>query len=543
MIRFVMEIEKCDYPQALRSLAERARISLPEADDEETRLRDEARRQLRAIYLEAARHYYRQLIGDSGADARAYLQRRGISTAIARRFGLGYAPDRFDSLRLHLQARGYTDDSLLMSSGLFGTAKNGKPFDLFRKRLMFPIFDVMNRIVAFGGRVLDDSLPKYVNSPETAIYTKGRHLYALNLAKKSAYGKLLVVEGYLDAISLHQAGLDFAVAALGTALTENQARLLRQYGGEDIAIAYDSDTAGQQAALRSLEILSRQGLTVKVVQIPDGKDPDDYVRRNGGGRLRELLNDALPLLDYRLLTLKRAHTADGRLDMLAYQQAAAAMLSEEENAIVREMYAKKLADELTVGAETVQREVERRHQRAAAPAVEARRPAAGPAPADRGKNAEAALTLLALLAVEPAIFPGLKPPPDERDFAEGPLRLLAGPALVRAAEGRLDPGFLIEHAGVEPLYGRPLRERVAQVLGSNRLAGTPDRRRQSARELGWLLRRDRLRQDKAELLSRLSEANTEEQRTVLQDALRAVSDLLTRKYKRRPDVDENPSDE
>ena len=344
VIRFIMEIEKCEYLPAIQLLAQRAGITLPEPDDEAYRLRSEKTKALQAINLEAARFYYQNLISTAGRDARAYLQKRQISAQTVRRFGLGCALADWDGLYRHLQNKGLADDvDLLLQSGLLRRGKSGNLYDLFRERLMFPILDVMGRVVAFGGRVYDDSVPKYINSPETPIYTKGRHLYGLNLAKSSKAGRLLMVEGYMDVIALYQAGIDYTVAALGTAMTENQARLLAKYS-ESVIIAFDADAAGQTAALRSLDILHQHGLKVTVLQVPEGKDPDEFIRNNGSERFQALIEQSLPLLDFKLLAARREHTHDGALDILAYQDEACDVLGKEENAIVRELYAGRLAD-------------------------------------------------------------------------------------------------------------------------------------------------------------------------------------------------------
>ena len=201
----------------------------------------------------------------------------------------------------------------------------------------------MGKIVAFGGRVLDQSLPKYINSPETPMYTKGRHLYGLNIAKASAEHRLILVEGYMDTIAMHQAGVDYAVAALGTAMTEAQANLIRKYT-DQVIVGFDADAAGQTAALRSLDILTSRGLKVTVLQVPDGKDPDEFIRKHGPERFRALIDQALPLLEFKLDVARRTNLVHGSLDILAYQDQACTILAKEENAIVRELYAGKVSE-------------------------------------------------------------------------------------------------------------------------------------------------------------------------------------------------------
>ncbi len=375
MIQFVREVEKCTWPQALKLLADRVSIKLPESDDEAYRERAEFNARLSDVYLEAARYYYRQLTGPSGAVARMYIKTREISDSTAKKFGMGYAPDEWDGLVKHLAALKITDPVLLEKSGLFKRSNKGGFYDIFRNRLMFPIFDAMGKIVAFGGRVLDQSQPKYINSPETPIYTKGRHLYGLNLAKNSSENKtasekrLILVEGYLDAIAMHQAGIDFAVAALGTAMTESQANLLRKYA-DHIIVSFDADAAGQTAALKSLDILTSRGLKVSVLQVPDGKDPDEFIKKHGPERFFALIDQALPVLDFKLEVVRRQCTQNGQLDILAFQDQACTILALEDNAIVRELYANQVGQRIHTSAESVVREIDRRKSQTAAAPVD-----------------------------------------------------------------------------------------------------------------------------------------------------------------------------
>ena len=469
VIHFVMDVEKCSYPQAIRLLAERSGIAIPESEDEEYRLRSELNKQLLAVNLEAARYFYHCLNSDTGAVCRQYMNKRGLTVATARKFGLGFVGESWDGLYRHLQGKGY-DDELLLKSGLFKKGKTGQLYDLFRSRLMFPIMDVMGRVVAFGGRVLDDSLPKYINSPETPVYTKGRHLFGLNLAKISHEKGLVMVEGYMDAIAMHQAGVDNAVASLGTALTEYQAQLLRKYT-ETVIIAYDADAAGQAAALRSLDILGSKGIKVTVLLVPEGKDPDEYIRKNGPERFHALLEKALPLLDFKLLAARRANTAGNDLDILGYQDAACQILSREDNAIVRELYSVKLAEELNATSDTVLREIERRHQNPeegkqrdqlrqklqnrAAPAV---LPTASDSLVTREE-----LYLLSMLAADPDLWDNLESKPIPADFSEGDMQEIAEIALEMARQRRLDTVALIGLGEDRSARGQPLHELLARA--------------------------------------------------------------------------------
>jgi DNA primase len=472
VVHFIMDIEKCSYPQAVRLLAERSGVAIPESDDEEYRQRSELNKQLMAINLEAARYFYHTLNGDAGSICRQYMQRRGLQISTARKFGLGYAGDAWDGLYQHLLGKGFSED-LFLRSGLLKKGKNGQLYDLFRSRLMFPIMDVMGRVVAFGGRVLDDSQPKYINSPETPVYTKGRHLFALNLAKSSHEKHLVMVEGYMDAIALYQAGVDCAVASLGTALTENQAQLLRKYT-ESVIIAYDADAAGQAAALRSLDILGAKGIKVTVLQVPDGKDPDDYIRKNGPERFHALLEKALPLIDFKLLAARRANTTDNQLDLLGYQDAACQILAREDNAIVRELYAVKLAEELNATADTVLREIERRHQNPddSRQKDQLRRQLQSRAtvqPMDL-KTVEPYspvtkedIILLCLLASYPDLWDRLKSKPITSDFSDGTMQDVAESAIELSSRKQLDTVTLIRIGENKVAGKRPLHELFASA--------------------------------------------------------------------------------
>jgi DNA primase len=302
VIQLVMYAENLDFIEALKLLADRARISLPEnsgsLQTEKVRLKDTVLR----VNKEAAKFFFSSLKSDKGKSARAYLERRGIKEKTAIRFGIGFSCGDWDSLFKYLLSKGFNEESIA-ASGLVSKKKTGGYYDRFRDRIMFPISDLRGNIIGFGGRVLDGSQPKYLNSPETIIFNKRKNLYGLNYAKRSGLKKLIVVEGYMDVISLHQSGIINAVASLGTALTQTQGRLLNKYA-EEIIISFDSDTAGQAAAMRGIDILGDMGANVKVLSIPDRKDPDEYVRNNGPKAFERLLDSAQTLLEYKIAKLK-----------------------------------------------------------------------------------------------------------------------------------------------------------------------------------------------------------------------------------------------
>ena len=257
VIQFIMNIENLEFVDALKLLADRAGIALPESEDPKERERARRRKKIIELNRLAARFFFSSLAGDNGLEARNYLYRRGLSDKTIRKFGLGYSPAGWDELTRMLLENKYPE-SLLLESGLSVRSKSGELIDRFRGRIMFPIFNIRGNIIGFGGRVLDGSMPKYMNSPDTPVYNKSRELYGLNYARTSPSKRLLIVEGYMDVISLHQAGIDFAVASLGTALTKMQGWILKKYS-EEVIIAYDSDAAGRAATLRGLEILRKPG--------------------------------------------------------------------------------------------------------------------------------------------------------------------------------------------------------------------------------------------------------------------------------------------
>lgn len=540
VINFIKEIEHVSYPQALQILAERAGIALPEPDDEGWRKRSELSKRLHDTMLEAARWFYMQLIGNNGRPAQDYLRKREISPATAKKFGLGYAPDSWDALHKHLQSKGFSEEEL-DSSGLFKRTKQGNLIDLFRGRLMFPIFDVLGKVVAFGGRVLDDSLPKYINSPETPIYTKGRHLYGLNLAKASRSDNLIIVEGYLDVIAMHQAGIDQAVAALGTALTEQQAILLRKYT-EKIIIGFDADAAGQKAALRGLDILAGKDMDVSVLMVPDGKDPDEYIRKNGPERFHALVEKSMPLLDYRLYCARRDSQTDKGLDIIEYQDRACDILAELDNGIVRELYADKLAAELHASKDIVIREIERRKS---VPTADKNKDLlkqqlrqrqldlTRKQEENKDQITKEEIYLIVLLAAYPECWREMKDKPSPNDFSEGTMRKLFVEAMPLLAEARLDSSRLLDLAGDTVIRGRELKELLAKAsMQIDDILGSQSEIK--AARL-WMLR-TRMKQlliNKKKLEQSMTEVNDEQRtRSLRGDLLRLSQDysLLKEQY-------------
>lgn len=284
VINFIMAMEKLSFVEAVEFLAKQADTSLSHAVSADTAMN--SRRQL-ALHKDAARYFYSMLRQSNNPTISQYCKNRGLTRQTLIRFGLGYAPDSFHGLTNAMQAKGYSEEELL-AAGLVRRNAKGRLYDFFRNRLMFPIFDIHNNVIAFGGRVLDDSKPKYLNSPETPIFSKGCHLFALNRAKTTKSDFLLLAEGYMDVIALHQAGFDSAVASLGTSLTEKQAALLSRYT-DKVIVVYDADKAGQAAAKRAVSLLEQAGVKAAILSFLGAKDPDEFIQKNGADAFQQLL--------------------------------------------------------------------------------------------------------------------------------------------------------------------------------------------------------------------------------------------------------------
>jgi len=358
VINFVMQVENLDYPQAIRLLAERARLTVPEGESKEEIEKYHLKEELLKLNKEAAKFFYKQLMKEESHNARAYVKSRSISMETLKKFGLGYSSENWDDLFKYIKGTGYSD-LLIEKSGLFLNKKSGGYVDRFRNRLMFPIFDLRGNVIAFGGRAINGESPKYMNSPETPVYSKGRNLYALNVAKNSGHSNIVVVEGYMDVISLHQNGIINTVASLGTALTESQARLLRKYA-EDVIISYDADTAGQAATVRGLGILSDAGCNVKVLTVPQGKDPDDFIKNKGKDAFLKLIDDSLTLVEYKIRLLKKQISTDNVEGKISFLSKVSQLLSLIDSSVEREIYIRKISREYDISEESLFQEVFKR---------------------------------------------------------------------------------------------------------------------------------------------------------------------------------------
>ena len=363
VITFIMEIENLSFPDAVRFLAKRANMEVPDTGED----REAARRRARILALnrEAARWFYANLSRPEGAAVNAYLAQRRISRKTAMDFGLGAALDSWDSLLTAMIAKGYTKSELL-AAGLVVQNQQGRLYDKFRGRLIFPVIDVRGDIVAFGGRVLDKSEPKYLNTQETVVYSKRRNLYGINLAKKTKRPNIILCEGNIDVITLHQAGFDNAVASMGTALTVEQTRLLSRYTKE-LVLCYDNDTAGQLATQKNIELLRDSEFTVRVLQLPrrlaDGEyvkqDVDDFIKFNGPEAFEAVLSGSEEQMDYRMGAVAAKYDLSDGQQKIAYAGEISQLIASVPNAVEREVYAGRAAEAAGISREAMLLEVRR----------------------------------------------------------------------------------------------------------------------------------------------------------------------------------------
>lgn len=355
VISFVMEVENLPYLDALRLLAKRAGVEFPEQNMDQRSRRKRAR--LLELNKEAARFFHSQLHSPVGREGLMYLQRRGLSRGIMTRFGLGFAPDNWDSLIRAMAQKGYEKGDLL-EAGLAVSSQKGRIYDRFRGRVMFPIIDLRGDVIGFGGRVMGDGAPKYLNSPDSPVFNKSRNLFALNLAKNTKLGRIVLTEGYMDTISLYQAGFDCAVASLGTSLTADHAKLLSRFTKE-VVICYDADSAGIQAANRAIPLLEKTGLKVRVVRVHGAKDPDEFLKKFGPDAFAKLLDQSENYVNYNLRQLQEKYDLTDPIQRAEFARAGAEVISQLESPVEREVHAGQLAQTTGVGKDALLQEIQR----------------------------------------------------------------------------------------------------------------------------------------------------------------------------------------
>ena len=413
-IQFIMEIEGMSYGDTIRILAKRAGMQVPEDEQYQSRYRQQER--LWALHKEAARFFHSQLYAPVGKAALEYAFGRGMSKGILTTFGVGYAPDSWDSLIKAMTAKGYTEEELKESGLVTVSQKNGRIFDRFRDRLMFPIIDVRGNVIAFGGRVIkkDSDAAKYLNSPETLIFNKRKNLFGLNLAKKTKQGYLILVEGNIDVVALHQYGFDNAIASLGTSLTEEQAALMTRYA-DQVVLIYDGDKAGQNATQRAIPILEKAGLQVKVLQIKDAKDPDEFLRKFGADRFKLLLEESSNRVEYQLGAIRRKYDLREDDQRVKFIAEAAEFLSTLGSAVQREVYGHRAADEAKISYDAMKLEITKAFKRRMArekkkqekidlAPAQALQPKSRSIRYDNMKSAMAEETVLAMALKDPALL-------------------------------------------------------------------------------------------------------------------------------------------
>ncbi|MHB9926679.1 DNA primase [Clostridium botulinum] len=355
VVTYVMKTKNVAFPEAIKILAERVNIDIEEDKKENT---NNPKDKIYKINVDAARYFFNNLIINKNAIN--YFLNRGVTKSIIKRFGLGYSKDSWDGLLRHLKTKGYTELDML-SAGLIIRSKNGSYYDRFRNRVMFPVFDYRGKVIGFGGRVLNNAKPKYLNSPETMVFKKGINLYGLNYAVKENKDRvLIIVEGYMDCITLHQYGIKNSVASLGTALTTNQARLLKRYA-DKVIISYDSDTAGQLATQRGLEILKDVGLGVEILTVPDGKDPDQFVKAHGKEAYLKLVKEALPLIEYKIKISKQDLNIGNKSQVIQYIDRYIKII-ENLDPVEKDMYIRRLSEETNIEIQTLYDQLNKKNQ-------------------------------------------------------------------------------------------------------------------------------------------------------------------------------------
>lgn len=359
---FLMKIEGITFKEALEQLAERANIQLPKLENNADTAREELKAKVYKVNEFTAEFYHQNLYKPTAKIGQEYVKKRKMNKETLEAYRIGFS-GKFDELYKALKAQGFGEKEIL-ESGLVNKNDNGTYIDRYRNRLMFPICDVRGKVIAFGGRILDDSKikdpkfpqPKYINSPENVVYSKGRHLFGLNVAKKDSAKKLLIVEGYMDVISLHQRGVTNVVGALGTALTEQQGWLLRK-STEQVILGFDADGAGQTAIARSMEILQKMGCDMRVLQIEGAKDPDEYIVKFGEGRFRLAMDNAISLVEFKVKNLKKDLNLENTGDKIKFLNEIAKILSKVENTMEREIYIEKIAQGYNISKEAIYAEV------------------------------------------------------------------------------------------------------------------------------------------------------------------------------------------
>ncbi len=469
VITFIMEYEKFTFAESLKFLADRVGVELPEMEySKEARERADLKNTLFEINKKAAKYFYYQLKSENGANARGYFERRGLSDETINKFGLGYSNMYSDDLYRYMKNEGYSD-KVLKDSGLFTMNEKGV-YDKFWNRVMYPIMDINNKVIGFGGRVMGEGEPKYLNSPETILFDKSRNLYGLNIARTSKKNNLIICEGYMDVIALHQAGFNQAVASLGTALTTGHAMLLKRYTNE-VLLTYDSDGAGVKAALRAIPILKEAGLRIKVINMRPYKDPDEFIKALGAEEFQNRIDNATSSFMYEVEVLEGQHDLKDPESKTEFYNALAKKLSEFTEQVERNNYIQAVCDKYFIEFDSfrklvndygekfyVSNELKRQKEESA--------PVRGAAKEDGVKKAQK--ILLTWLIEEPDIFASIKTHISANDFIEPLYHDVAVKLFEQINSGKVNPAAIIstyeseeEHKEVAALFNESLREELS----------------------------------------------------------------------------------
>ncbi len=475
VITFVMEYENATFQEAVKMLAGRAGISLPEIDyGEEARQKESRRARLLEIQKEAAKYYYYMLRSPRGKTGYQYLAGRRLSDETMKKFGLGYADGAASDLTAYLKSKSYPDE-LINESGLTAFDEKRGMHDKFWNRVMFPIQDANHRVIGFGGRVMGDAKPKYLNSPETVIFDKSRNLYGLNFARTSRKGNFILCEGYMDVIAMHQAGFTQAVASLGTAFTSGQAALLKRYT-QNVLLAYDSDGAGVNAALRAIGILREAGLSGKVIDMQPYKDPDEFIKNLGADAFQERIDQAQNSFFFELKILERDYRMDDPESKTAFHKEIAKKLCGFEEEVERENYIESVADKYNIGFENLRKLVNSYAARTGLV-----QPAARPKPTVSAKATpdenvkKSQRILLTWLADEPGLYSKVKPYITAEDFTEPLYRQVADKLFADMDRGNYSPASIISAFEEEEE-----QRTVAQIFNTKLEKLTTDKEREKA---------------------------------------------------------------
>ena len=469
VITFLMEYENATFQEAVKILADRAGINLPEMEyNEEARQKESRRAKLLEINKEAARYYYYMLRDSRGRTGYQYLSGRSLTEETMKKFGLGFADGSSSDLTAYLRARGYPDE-LLQESGLLAFDEKRGVHDKFWNRVMFPIQDGNHRVIGFGGRVMGDAKPKYLNSPETMIFDKSRNLYGLNFARTSRKGNIILCEGYMDVIAMHQAGFTQAVASLGTAFTTGQASLLRRYT-EDVLLAYDSDGAGVNAAMRAIGILKESGLRGRVIDMKPYKDPDEFMKNLGAEAFEERISQAQNSFFFELSILERDYQMEDPESRTNFHREIAKKLCGFEEEVERENYIEAVAQKYHIGFDNLRRLVSGYAARTGLvqPAVRPKSTVARKnTPEENTKRSQR--LLLTWITEEPALYPKISPYIAAADFTEPLYKEVADRLFTDLEKGIYQPAAIIsafedeqEQRAVAEIFNTQLPEITTQ---------------------------------------------------------------------------------